>query len=32
MDLPNFSSIKMYPFMNEICPSMPPFYSRPDNC
>lgn len=30
--LPEFNTIKMYPNMNQRCPSLPPGYLRPNNC
>ncbi|KAF5461087.1 hypothetical protein F2P56_020910 [Juglans regia] len=32
MELPGYNSMEPYPHMNERCPSLPPKYSRPQNC
>ncbi|KAH1263701.1 hypothetical protein GmHk_02G006035 [Glycine max] len=32
MDLPGYNTMQPYPHMNERCPSLPPKYSRPQNC
>ncbi|KAK3424113.1 hypothetical protein EUGRSUZ_F00901 [Eucalyptus grandis] len=32
MELPGYNTMDPYPHMNEMCPSLPPKYSRPSNC
>ncbi|XP_059443303.1 uncharacterized protein LOC132175380 [Corylus avellana] len=32
MELPGYNSMEPYPHMNERCPSLPPKYSRTQNC
>ncbi|XP_012070792.1 uncharacterized protein LOC105632935 [Jatropha curcas] len=32
MELPDYNTIDPYPHMNEMCPSLPPKYFRPQNC
>ncbi|KAI6687471.1 hypothetical protein NL676_024299 [Syzygium grande] len=32
MELPGFNTMDPYPHMNEMCPSLPPKYSRPSDC
>ncbi|KAF2288748.1 hypothetical protein GH714_012222 [Hevea brasiliensis] len=32
MELPGYNTMDPYPHMNERCPSLPPKYSRPQNC
>ncbi|KAM7279306.1 hypothetical protein ACFE04_006440 [Oxalis oulophora] len=32
MELPGYNTMVPYPHMNERCPSLPPKYSRPQNC
>lgn len=32
MQLPGYNKVDPYPHMNENCPSLPPKYSRPNDC
>ncbi|PHT77265.1 hypothetical protein T459_20787 [Capsicum annuum] len=32
MELPEYNTMDLYPYMNEKCPSMPPKYYRPEGC